>query len=374
MKRCLQLLKLSLLFMLITLLPGLAVGAQENTFTIIPLRSRAYTMTLSPDARLIATSELGVIHEDEVFSNYLPIRLFDSASGQELFALEGHTDYAASLAFNSDGSVLASYHPNGWIYLWNTATGTLIREIPAFPDAGIIHFVPQSSLLLQATTSTTLPGILVWDTDTGAIQSILLERFASRAEARDYAEENSWLSENIVSMLVMPDSETVITATIMNDLLMWNMATNQQRYLLRNEGRRQPNYDIRTLAIAADNETLVYANYRENIVYRQSITDGTATPIYEGTAPVSAVAAASEADVIAWLGGEREAPSISITSIADPTTITEIPLFSEAALPTSLVFIPPTAMLAVSPDGSRIIVGGLYNRDGDENAIVIIEN
>ncbi len=372
MKRRFFLFKISLI--ITALVFEMAVSAQGTSITKIPLRSKAYTMVTSPDTRLIATSELGVIHQDEVFTQYLPIHIFDSENGEELFTLEGHTDYALSLSFNTDASVLASYHPNGWIYLWDTATGAVLREIRAIPDMGTIRFIPNSHLLVQAAISSLIPTILVWNTDTGAVESVLLDRSVSRAEARNSREENRHLPNNIVDMLVMPDGEIVITTTAMNDILAWNLSSGQRDPLLYNEDNRLPYFDLRTVALAEDGDTLIYANAREGIVYLQSVTEGTITPIYVGALPASAVATAVEADVIAWLGGERSAPVIFISSTADPTAITEIPLFSDATLPTSLVFSPATATLTVSPDGSRIIVGGFVNTDDAENAILVIEN
>ena len=80
----------------------------------------------SPDSRLVAAGMFGSNH----------IKIWDLASGQELFTLSGHVDprIISYLTFSPDGSSLASgaqgwYAQNDSLILWDTGTG---RELQRF--------------------------------------------------------------------------------------------------------------------------------------------------------------------------------------------------------------------------------------------------
>ena len=66
--------------------------------------------TWSPDGRRIAVG-FG-------WGQYA-IKVYDAGTGKELFTLRGHTGTAGSLAFSSDGSLLASGSPDGTARLWD---------------------------------------------------------------------------------------------------------------------------------------------------------------------------------------------------------------------------------------------------------------
>ena len=51
------------------------------------------------------------------------MKIWDSVTGKELFALKGHTNGVASVAFSRDGQRLASGSGDGMVKLWDCATG-----------------------------------------------------------------------------------------------------------------------------------------------------------------------------------------------------------------------------------------------------------
>ncbi len=50
------------------------------------------------------------------------MRIWDSATGKELFALKGHAGLVQSVAFSPDGQRLASANKDGSIHLWETTS------------------------------------------------------------------------------------------------------------------------------------------------------------------------------------------------------------------------------------------------------------
>jgi len=55
------------------------------------------------------------------------VRIWSMPEGQLIAELGGHTSYVSSIAFSPDGQMLASISDNGEVFLWDINTSTLIR-------------------------------------------------------------------------------------------------------------------------------------------------------------------------------------------------------------------------------------------------------
>ena len=73
-------------------------------------------ITFSPDGQRVASG-----------SNDQTVRIWDTASGKELCALKGHAGVVFGVAFSPDGQRLASANQDGSIHLWETTR--VSREI-----------------------------------------------------------------------------------------------------------------------------------------------------------------------------------------------------------------------------------------------------
>ena len=65
------------------------------------------------------------------------VKIWDSATGKELFALKGHAGAVTSVAFSPDGQRLASASADQTVKIWDSATG---KELFALKGhAGVVY-------------------------------------------------------------------------------------------------------------------------------------------------------------------------------------------------------------------------------------------
>jgi WD40 repeat protein/tRNA A-37 threonylcarbamoyl transferase component Bud32 len=108
-------------------------------------------LACSPDDRVIAS--VGDQH----------VRIWDAATGTPLHALAGHRDEGYAVAFNRDGTLLASGATDGTVRLWDTATW---REIAVLAHGSNVHgvaFSPNGTRLVSACADN---SIRLWDVGT----------------------------------------------------------------------------------------------------------------------------------------------------------------------------------------------------------------
>ena len=105
--------------------------------------SAVRSVAFNPDGSTLASGDWdGIIH------------LWDATTGQYRNTLTGHTSAVNSIAFSPDGSTLAS-SSRGIIYLWDAATGQHLRRITPkdrFGEERInsIAFSPDGSILAHS--------------------------------------------------------------------------------------------------------------------------------------------------------------------------------------------------------------------------------
>ena len=155
-----NILYLVLITLAITLTPTTNTHAQDSPQWHLPEGAKArlgkgsiIDIAYSADgSKLAVASNIGVW-------------IYDADIGEELNLLSGHTSAVFSVAFSSDGNILASGSADDTIRLWNTDTGTHIRTLSGHTSAVRgVAFSPDGNTLASGSADNT---IRLWNIDTG---------------------------------------------------------------------------------------------------------------------------------------------------------------------------------------------------------------
>ena len=111
---------------------------RRRTRSEFPISDKILSLAFSPDEQLLACGGSKV-------------HLVDTRNPRMMRTLEHAEQPVSSLAFSSDGQLLATASLNGVIRLWQVADGKLVRELPKQEKAVLsIAFSPDNALLATA--------------------------------------------------------------------------------------------------------------------------------------------------------------------------------------------------------------------------------
>jgi WD40 repeat protein len=257
-----------------------ATGVERRRFAV-PCKMLA-SVALWPDGRTLA---LNYTDEPDLRAVLLgtvggPVVLWDAATGKEVCRLDARR-MALGLAFSPSGKLLAGACHDKTIRLWDTTTGTLVREITGHgTDVVVVAFSPDGRLLAGGGHDTTLR---LWDVRTGKEQAKLVGHtdvprmlafspsgkllasgswsdggvrlwdVAAGKEARKLAGLRGWP----YCLAFSPDGKVLATGTdgAPAGLQLWSPATGAE--LHRREGER---LRVAALAFSADGKVLASAD------------------------------------------------------------------------------------------------------------------
>lgn len=338
------------------------VRAQETNFNVreIPVASRAALAKLSPDGEVLAVYELGEISNFEIGRRYL--WLVNVQTGEEIATVSRVTDYVSDVAFTSSGDVLASFHTNGDIALWDVRESRQLKriELPFYYGGRMLHFLSDDKTLVF--THGDPAQIILLDTETEAITDIVAPHFPTRQALTDVLGDGlSRMSYMYAAGDLSPDGTQMAVANASDKVFVWDLESRRQT-VLREESEARGRFGVYPLTYSADGSTLAFALYAMQEIHIVDAATGETREILPIKA--SAFAPTPDGSAIAWI--DREDPTLyfaPVDQVDQPTAI--------LTLDENLRVAPRLTSLNFSPDGATLILSGLFG--SDESTIYLVE-
>jgi WD40 repeat protein len=172
------------------------------------------------------------------------VRLWDAASGEELFALveKGGLDPVIGVGFSPDGSQVSAAWGSGKIMIWNTAGGSEANTLPGASGPALaqsVAYLPDFS------------GVM-WG---GANGKLILQKF----DGSDAVTSTDKHLQFIVTMGVSPDGTTFYSGGIDGSLKVWDSTQTAVESIdsLGTISAFSVSPDGKTLALALGDKTVV---------------------------------------------------------------------------------------------------------------------
>jgi WD40 repeat protein len=155
----------------------LDTGAQHT------LAAGSGPVSFSPDGRRLASTGS--------YRGWTTVKVWDTATGQELFAMRGHQDPVWDVAFAPDGRSVVSASGDRTIKLWDLTTGAERATLRGHTDqVDAVAFSPDGKLLASASHDRT---VRLWDLATLKEHSVF-QGHASRVTSVAFTPDGHWLA------------------------------------------------------------------------------------------------------------------------------------------------------------------------------------
>lgn len=197
-----------------------------------------WPLVFSPDGKILAGRGGATL-----FSN--KVQFWQTNTGAQLFALEGHTESVSEYIFSPNSQVFASGAKDGTIVLWDTKTGERLSNLTG-------HTKPISALAFSADSKTLASGgeneIRLWEVNTGnpigifdAVESMTALAFSPDGKTLASGSEAGliqiWKSDpdyqiqatlkghqaSIGVLMFSPDGKTLASGSEDGTILLWDM-------------------------------------------------------------------------------------------------------------------------------------------------------
>jgi WD40 repeat protein len=163
-----------------------ATGKKLHSFRHThPVRCVAF----GPDGRRLASARLAEVNGAES-SQDEAVRIWDTATGQELLALKGHTSSVYGVAFSPDGRRLASASLDQTVRVWDAASGKELLTLKGHTrSVDGVAFSPDGRRLASAGDET----VRIWDAATGQ-ELLALKGHTMDVNGVAFSPDGRWLA------------------------------------------------------------------------------------------------------------------------------------------------------------------------------------
>ncbi|MEV4001927.1 NB-ARC domain-containing protein [Actinomadura sp. NPDC049753] len=290
-----------------SLTPGVLIPAEHPLELILTGHSDAVTsVAFSPDGARALTAGLDGT-----------ARMWDTATGRELFRLTGHSGRVMSVAFSPDGGRVLTAGFDGPARIWDAVTGRELLTGP-FGSAVSAAFSPDGGRALTGGGV----GARIWDTATGR------ELLRLTGHTRQ-----------VLSVAFSPDGGRVLTAGFGGPVRMWDAATGRELFQLTGHHR-----SVGSVAFSPDGSRALTGGDDGTARVWDSATGREILQLTGPTRHVSAVAFSPDGDRV--LTGDSDGTA----RVWDAATGRELLRLTGHTR--------PVVSVAFSPDGARALTGG----------------
>lgn len=351
------------MLVLMILMAAIGVRAQSATPKPFAIFGYALQVVASADGQWLATFENMIIHENEVYPEYLPIRVYDIARGQVVVELIGEADYPVDIAFSSDGSQLAALYQTGWLYVWSIPDGEQTARLPVVVGGSKVAWLPDSEQVAVGHVQPSM--ILVWDVETGMMVNALAHRFPTGLEQREAYSRG--IADYATTFAIPPDSESFAVGTVYGNLEIWERDGSARR-LVESEDER-PTLPYRHIRFTDNGDTLVAAHTVNNV----TLVVDVATGEVRHEIPTESIRAQSwalspDGSEMVWLIAAEGVPQALGRANLDTGEVTTIELDVESPMRVT----PFTAVYYLDERRLLLSEGFVPNRETDENVVWVV--
>lgn len=140
-------------------------------------------VAFSPDGQRLASAGQ--------FGEWATVKIWDPATGQELFALRGHRDPVWSIAFSPDGRMVASASADKSVRLWDAASGRELATLRGHTgQVYTVAFAPDGETVASGSDDQT---VRVWNLAMGREQ-ITLRGHTGRVTSVAFSPDGQWIA------------------------------------------------------------------------------------------------------------------------------------------------------------------------------------
>ena len=216
-------------------------------------KGRANRIAYSPDgARLAVAGSIG-------------IWLYDAATYKEVALLSGHTAPVERIAFNPNGSVVASWSSDRTARVWSVKTGEHLRT---FSVRG--HQFGRGAISADGSVLACQVGrtVELWDVQTGELMGVVRE-----------------LSRSLRGIAISDDGSLIACGNVDGTVDLWDANTGQQLHKLAGHTD-----EVRILAFNLDGSALASGSFDRTVRLWNTKTGEHLSPYFECTDHIASLA------------------------------------------------------------------------------------
>ncbi len=285
--------------------------SSDQTKTLKGHSSDVNSVAFNSDGTILATG-----------SDDKTIKLWNLATEQEIHTLKGHFSWIWTVAFSPDGKILASGSKDKTIKLWNLTTAEEIRTLTGHKDGiAAVAFSPDGKTLASGSLDKT---IKLWNLATGK-QIRTLEGH----------------SKAVAAIAFSPDGKTLASGSWDNTIKLWNLETGKQIRTL--EGHSDL---VLSVAFSPDGKTLASGSKDKTIKLWDLQTGETIRTLKKHSDKVNSVAYAKLLNSVILVSGSND----NTVKLWNPATGKELRTLKQDS---GYIY-----SVAISPDAQTVASGG----------------